>query len=1345
MLGTELIAQAPVTVYRQLNADNGLSHNYVTAIEQDQHGFIWIATQFGLHRYDGREVVSYFNDPEDPPSMSSNDVNGIDITIDGQFWIAHYTDGVDHYDPVAEIFTHYTSPNTASWIQADGYGGVWSGGYNGLGYKSATADSFILHAVTRHPWWPSTELPFVRKLYRDRKGTVWVATTRGLYRPAPDGGAGAWFLPREERYRTADTTFVITDLVEDATGRLWVASESGLFYYSPADAGLLPYQGTGAGSRPLAGKHIEAIAVDSAGQLWLSLVAEGLYRLDPRRGDTQFFPLSDRPDEGLFADHILDIFVDHSGVVWLGTVDHGCYRYDPHTRDFTWTRPAKSRSGEAEAEEIIGVLEDARGVVWLVSERGVERIYPAGVAEYPPLSEDLATTSGIIYSVTAAEDGVFWLGTERGVKRIESRTGQVRTYFQDPLEIGFADFANTVTATLRDGDGNIWFGFWGGGVAFIDRQGEVHVPPIYDCTYDQPDYVANCFVQSLAQSADGRILIGMAYGGLILYDPTGAQPLERYQRTDTPRNGLSNNYVRALLVDGADRIWLGTYGGGLNRFDPESRTFTHYGREDGLPDDLIVDLAADQRGYIWIITGSDLVRFDPETETFQSFDAGDGLPPTQFNDLSDPGPVSGQLHIATRQGYVAFHPDRIRRDSVPPITTLVSLERYRRDLPGGGPVRETNLPYREQIELGYDDYIVNFKLAAISYRQPEATQLAYKLEGYHQDWIQLGTERQISFTNLPARDYTLLVRGANADGVWNAEPTRLRISVSPPWWRSWWAYLLYAGLIGVALYYWRARELRHLTLENRLESQRLLGEAKSRFFANISHEFRTPLTVILGMAEEIEEKPSVKSAIRRNGQNLLRLVNQVLDLGKLEAGKLSLQPERSDLVPFLRYICESYRAFAQQKGVALRFSSAVATLEMDFDPAKLQHIVDNLLANALKFTPRGGSIELRLRATEEQVEIVVRDTGVGIAADQLPRIFDRYYQVDPAGYQSEAGTGIGLTYAIELTELMQGQLSVQSQPGEGSTFTVALPIQQPATHNTDDPRLTAGQAADVRHVAALHSQPATGNTDDPADVRHVAALHSQPATGESPDRPRLLIIEDSPDIVLYIRTLLRDRYAIAVAENGTEGVEKAIEEIPDIIISDVMMPGLDGFEVTQRLKNDERTNHIPIILLTAKAGVESRLKGLRRGADAYLAKPFEQQELLIRLEKLIELRRQLRARYGGSQIPTPSEETALSPEDAFIAKVNRLIEDNLSDAGLSTEQLGQELGLSQKQLSRKLKALTGQSTVSYLRRYRLCRAKDLLSSGEMNVAEVAYRVGFSDPGYFSRSFSQQFGVAPSEL
>jgi signal transduction histidine kinase/ligand-binding sensor domain-containing protein/DNA-binding response OmpR family regulator len=1323
-----LFAQTPVTVYRQLNAENGLSHNYVSAIEQDEHGFIWLASQFGLNRYDGREVVPFFNDPADSTSMSSNDINDIDIAADGQLWIAHYVDGVDHYDPVAETFTHYAPPNTASWVQADGNGGVWSGGHNGLSYKSAVADSFTLHTVTRHPWLLRAEHPFVKKLYRDRTGTVWVATSRGLYRPGPAGEPGAWFLPRDERYRAADTTFVISDLAEDTHGRLWAATQVGLFYYSPDSAALLPYRNAAAGNQPFAGKQIDAIAAASTGQLWLSLSGEGLCRHDPQAGETEVFPFSDRPEEGLYADFIIDLFVDHSGVVWLGTVSYGCFRYDPHTRDFAWARSAVPPSGAGKAgSEINGVVEDRRGVLWLVSERGLERVYPPGVAAYPPPSEDLAATSGTINTITAGEDGVFWLGTERGVKRIEARTGQVRSFFQDPFAIGFGAYANTVTAALPDAAGKMWFGFWGGGVACIDRQGEVHVPPIYDCTYEHPDDVANCFVQSLAQSADGRILIGMAYGGLIRYDPTGSRPLERYRSTDTPRNGLSNNYVRALLVDRADRIWLGTYGGGLNRFDPVSRSFIRYGRKDGLPDDLIVDLVEDRRGRIWLITGSALVQFDPETETFRSFDAGDGLPPTQFNDLSGPGPQSGQLRIATRQGYVTFHPDRIRRDTVPPITTLVSLERYRRDLPGGGPVRETNLPHRQEIELGYADYMVNFKLAAISYRQPEATRLAYKLEGFNADWIQLGTERQISFTNLPAREYTLLVRGANADGAWNAEPTRLRIRVRPPWWRTWWAYLLYAGLLGAGLYYWRARELRQINLENRLERQRLLGEAKSRFFANISHEFRTPLTVILGMADEIEEKPSVRSAIRRNGQNLLRLINQILDLGRLEAGKLRLQPERRDLVPFLRYLYESYRAFAQQRGVSLSYQPAVATLEMDLDPAKLQHIVDNLLSNAIKFTPRGGRVALRLRATAERVFIAVQDTGTGIAADQLPRIFDRYYQVETAGMRSEAGTGIGLTYAKELTELMEGQLSVTSTPGEGSTFTVALPLRQPATGSaqpvtghTDDPRMTAGQAADVRAAAAPHPQPAT-------------------------ERPRLLIIEDSPDIVLYIRTLLRDRYAIAVAENGTEGVEKAIEEIPDIIVSDVMMPGLDGFEVTHRLKNDERTSHIPIILLTARAGIESRLTGLRQGADAYLAKPFEQRELLIRLEKLIELRRQLQARYAGSPIPAARTEAPLGTEDAFVAKVNQVIEDHLSATDLTTEQIGRELGLSQKQLSRKLKALTGQSTVSYLRRCRLYRAKDLLATGEWKVAEVAYRVGFSDPNYFSRSFSQEFGRAPTEL
>jgi CheY-like chemotaxis protein len=488
------------------------------------------------------------------------------------------------------------------------------------------------------------------------------------------------------------------------------------------------------------------------------------------------------------------------------------------------------------------------------------------------------------------------------------------------------------------------------------------------------------------------------------------------------------------------------------------------------------------------------------------------------------------------------------------------------------------------------------------------------------------------------------------------------------------------------------------------------------------------------MSEEIEKPNLAKQMIQQSGQNLLRLVNQMLDFSKMDAGKLKLHLQSGDLVHYLQYLLESFQSLADHKGVQLSYEPEMDSLEMDFDEEKIQHIVSNLLSNAIKFTPRGGQVVLRLTVdgkllTERGIPsavISVSDTGIGISDDQLPRIFERYFQVENPMSKGEPGSGIGLAFTRELVDLMKGEIEVESEVGAGTVFTVSLPLTLSEGGETAPSQLSNPSTKSVEMDAWAIAPPTIE-----ADSEGV--------------RGRLLVIEDNPEVVAYIRTILQNEYDITVAENGQIGINIAVEQIPDIIISDVMMPVKDGFAVTDFLKSDERTSHIPIVLLTAKADAESRLAGLKRGADAYLAKPFDKKELKLRLEKLVELRQKLQARYAQFVHPAPSEEKEVLIEDAFLTKINSIIEVHLAKAEFGVNELCREAGLSQSQLFRKLKALTGKSSVAYIRILRLHRAKNLLEKGELNVSEVAYSTGFNDPLYFSRVFSQEFGYPPADL
>ncbi len=666
-----------------------------------------------------------------------------------------------------------------------------------------------------------------------------------------------------------------------------------------------------------------------------------------------------------------------------------------------------------------------------------------------------------------------------------------------------------------------------------------------------------------------------------------------------------------------------------------------------------------------------------------------------------------------------------------------------------------------QLKLAYAYNSLRFRYAAPSFDDESKNEYQYLLEDYDKGWSNWNTETYKDYTNLPPGKYRFLVRARNIYGH-IGETAVCNLHILPPFYRTWWAYLLYLLLMaGAGFKLWQLvlQRIRQKQLQElkQLEFNKLkeLDELKSRFFANITHEFRTPLTLLIGPAENAmkrlpdmgaDDLRGVLLNVQRNGYRLLNLVNQLLDLSRLEAGKLRLAPVNGDFVAFLRYQVESCHSYAETRRIKMAFDSDIPQLEMAFDPEKIQTIVVNLLSNALKFTPEGGRIELKmttnsLPASESsKIVLQISDTGSGIPADELNRIFDRFYQVDNSTTRQGEGAGIGLAMVQELVKLMQGSVIVTSTPGVGTSFRITLPYTPPQQQlQALDATLEHGGKSLI--TARLASLPNPGQFADGADAASPAAHPSS--------LPQLLIIEDNPDVVAYLKTCLEGLYQLEIAYNGKTGIEKALNNIPDLIISDVMMPEKDGYEVCDTLKNDERTSHIPIILLTAKADSASKIAGLRRGADAYLPKPFNLKELLVRLEMLLERQKRMAAYFAKktgteTETETPEPKEAYEIEDAFIRKVRQIIEENMADYDFAMPQLCQILSMSRSQLLRKMKALADISPSDFIRLHRLQKAKTMLETSDTTVSEVAYLVGYKDVSHFSRSFREMFGVPPSQ-
>lgn len=644
----------------------------------------------------------------------------------------------------------------------------------------------------------------------------------------------------------------------------------------------------------------------------------------------------------------------------------------------------------------------------------------------------------------------------------------------------------------------------------------------------------------------------------------------------------------------------------------------------------------------------------------------------------------------------------------------------------------------DPILLAHWQHSFSLALTSLNNLTAEYKQIRYKLEGYQDEWISTDTDERFAYyTNIPPGNYRFEVMASSCDGVWNEVPASVNIVIRPPWWRTLWAYAAYALLaigFGILLYRvlkwrWLMRMELHQKQQEAIRLQEL-DDFKNRLYTNLTHEFRTPLTVILGLIDSIEQPLDIKPVMKRNAQGLLRLINQLLDLARLEAGQLKLDLVLVDIVPFVLYLSESFSSYAAGKDIKLVTYSDDDSILMDIDEQKLHSIVSNLLTNAIKFTPEGGKIVLHIRAEQGTLVLKVKDTGVGIPAEQLPLVFNRFFRVDSEATRLQEGTGVGLALTRELVELMRGDIRIKSDEGKGTEITVTLPITQAAAPADAEKGDLAVRAGDLSGI--------------------VASLGKEVQYFRSGGKglPQLLLIEDNEDVAFYLRTCLADSFDLTLAPNGALGIAEALESIPDLIISDVMMPEKDGFEVCEALKADERTSHIPIILLTAKADTDAKIGGLRRGADAYLTKPFDRDELLVRLDALLKRQRLLRAHFSQKEVAVERESAAIKEvievEDAFLQKVRTIVESHYQDESFALPQLCQKIRMSRSQLYRKMKAVADVSPSDYIRNHRLLQAKMMLETMDFNVSEVAWKVGYKEISHFSRSYQEAFGVLPSE-
>lgn len=1362
--------------FKHLTIDDGLSQNLVYAILQDCKGFMWFGTKDGLNRYDGYRFTIFRNNPYDSTSISSNEVTALFEDHAGFLWLS--AAGLNRFDPGTETFNRYLqntarpnslSSNEVRAIAEDHNGALWIGTTNGLNRLAPDRQGCFIHYV-HDPHNPqSLSHNQINALLVDHRGTLWIGTPEGLN--ALPSNATIGFI----RYHLADD--FISSLYEDRHKILWVGTPSGLVRLDQAEDKTSTFQLYPLLSAPHLlqwEKSITAIQERLDGKFWVATYT-GLIVFDPQTGASQFIRHDARNSNSLSFDVVLSIYQDRGGVVWFGTSGKGLNKLMLYAKPFHHYDATTEQLSDQGDFSVKAILEDRTGSLWISAN---DRLYQLdrAASQWQRFHALTLRVGGMIED----RQGILWFATGNGLWEFESRTKRLTQHQHRQGDEGSLP-NNSVWYALEDDNGDLWVLTAGG---ILNRR----EPITGQWTHFRIPGAENLVLHRIYQDASGTFWLGSDVG-LIRFQP-GDSSAGYYRHDLANPSSLSYDVVYSILPDPHEPnrfLWLGTAGGGLICFDIAAEKFTQYTEKDGLPNNVVYGILPDHRGRLWMSTNRGLSAFDPPTKTFRNYDVRDGLQSNEFNRNAYFLSRNGEMFFGGINGLNAFYPDSIRDNPhAPPIVITDFQLAYRSvsfrdaDSPLQQPISET-----DELRLAYHQNTIAFEFAALDFTEPTKNQYAYQLENFNSQWIVAGTNRKATYTNLPPGKYIFRVKGSNNDGVWNETGASLRIIIAPPFWKTWWAYACYVilaigSVIGIVKGRIRRLEKRTRQLEAAVQARtaevvarekqisiqaeklRELDHIKSTFFANISHEFRTPLTLILGPVQRMINEAAeinIKHELRRiqkNGQRLLRLVNQLLDLSKLETGKMTIQARLGNIVPLIKSITMSFASLAEQKHIGLCFHSEADEILSYFDRDKIEKIFYNLLSNAFKFTPAGGKISVQLSVSSNQLSvnsdwvaakqlitdhwllITVQDTGIGIPADRLPHIFDRFYQVDPSSTREHEGTGIGLSLVKELVHLHHGSVEVASVAGEGSTFTVRLPLGREAF-------------SDGEIVDQVIADPAIGDASAIEALADVEALISKPtATLDQPEciadelDTIVLVVEDHAEVRAYIREYLQDSYQVIEAGDGAEGVEKAREFIPDLIVGDVMMPKMDGYQMCQILKTDERTSHIPIILLTARAALEDKVAGLKTGADDYLTKPFDATELLARVENLIESRRRLRERWKQTVILNPSEIATTPIDQAFLEKALAVAEKNLEDEEFSIEEFAAQVGMSRSQLHRKLHALTNQSASLFLRSVRLQRAAQLLKQHAGTVAEIAYQVGFSSQAYFTRCFKEQFGCSPKE-
>lgn len=1300
--------------FKNLSIRNGLSQNTVNAILQDRKGFMWLGTKDGLNRYDGLSFRKFKHDAANPRSIGNSFITSLYEDFNGNIWVG--TDaGVYIYYPEKEAFEEFD------------------------------CQSLEKTRIERS----------VSMIAGDKQGRVWIAVeAQGMF----------CYDARQKllrNYPLSEISSNIKCFTFDSGGTLWLGFYGDGLYYSKDNlATVHPYGSPEDGKREFEGGVITKIVQGNYNCLYIGSVKEGVSELNLTSGQVRNLLAIDESGESIFCRDLLP-YSDNE--LWIGT-ESGIYIYNLRTAQFIHLRASLYDSYSLSDNAIYALYKDREEGLWIGSYFGGVDYYPRQYtyfAKYYPKNIANSLHGKRVREFCRADDGTLWIGTEDGgLNHFNPKTKEF--HFFEPS----AGFTN-IHGLCMDGS-HLWVGTFSKGLRVIDTRtgvilrtyteghtshslndnsifsicrtsaGEIYLGTLfgllrYNRTQDNFDRIPELngkFVYDIKEDSYGNLWLATYANGAYCYD-VSARRWKNYVFDAEDEKSLPYDKVLSVFEDSYRQIWLTTQGGGFCLFHPDTETFTRYGLKDGLPNDVVYQIVEDDDRFLWLTTNNGLVRFDPKTMEMKVFSTANGLPTNQFNYRSGFKDEAGNIYLGSINGFVAFDPRTFAENRQVPAVAITDFLLFNKEVSVGetdSPLK-SSITFSDKVVLTADQNSFSFRIAALSYQAPRMNKLMYKLEGFDEGWLTIGESPLVTYSNLGYGDYVFKVKASNSDGVWNEQETSLHLSILPPFYLSGWAYCFYVlffmGCLVCAIFYFKRRNYRkqHRQMEMlEQEKEREVYHAKIDFFTNVAHEIRTPLTLIKGPLENIILKKEVDSEtkedlyiMKQNTERLLNLTNQLLDFRKTETRGFRLNFTECDVVAVLRETYFRFTSLAKQKGLDFILELPQECFMADVNQEALTKIISNLLNNGVKYAST--YLRISLETDEKVFHIRTFNDGEMIPDTMKEEIFKPFVRLDKED-EVTTGTGIGLALSRSVAELHQGSLMMEKGE-EVNCFCLTLPVNQDST--------------------------ITLSAENVSQVEENSCGWEQEETDTKEKKPMILVVEDNPDMLAFIRKQLTTEYSVLTAMNGIEALAVLDNHYVNLVVSDVMMPQMDGFELCKTIKSDLSYSHIPVVLLTAKTNIQSKIEGLELGADAYIEKPFSVEYLLANISSLIHNREKLRQTFAKSPFVAANTMALTKADEEFIWKLNDIIQANLHNPEFSMEDMADALKMSRSSFYRKIKGVLDLSPNEYLRLERLKQAAQLLKEGKSRVNEICYTVGFNSPSYFSKCFLKQFGVLPKDF